>query len=171
VDLKPGEVVVHPQHGTATVVDVEKRTVAGVERQYVVLRHVDDDLVLRVPIESLEDLGVRATVSKKQGRKILETLSAPPVNLSRSWQKRRADNLERIRSGDPQQVAAVVRDLWAYGAEHELPAADRRMFDEARTRTINELAQALGRNPDEVVELVDDALGPGAEGAASPGQA
>jgi CarD family transcriptional regulator len=158
VDFSPGDVVVHPQHGTATVVDVEERTVAGTTRRYVVLRHADDDLVLRVPLESLEDLGVRATAGEDQVKRILDTLAATPEELSDSWQKRRALNERRIRSGDARQCAAVVRDLTAWGRGRELLTEDRRMLDDARRRTVNELADALGREPQEVEALVDEQL-------------
>lgn len=158
MDFSPGDVVVHPQHGTATVIDVEERTVGGTTRRYVVLRHADEDLVLRVPIESLEDLGVRATAGQDQVDAILATLAAPPEELSESWQKRRARNQRRIRSGDACEVAEVVRDLAAWSRDRDLLTADQRMLDEARTRTVNELADALGRDADEVETLVDEQL-------------
>lgn len=159
MEFSPGDIVIHPQHGTATVVDVESRTVAGTTRQYVVLRHADDDLVLRVPLESLEDLGVRAAAGEKQAERILATLEEPPQDLSTNWQKRRPFNDERIRSGDATQAAAVVRDLLAWGEQRDdMPSADRRTLEEARTRLVNELAEALDREPEEVEALIDERL-------------
>lgn len=158
MELRPGDVVVHPQHGTATVVEMEERTVGGTKRRYVVLRHSDDDLLLRIPIESAEELGLRDTAGADQAERVLASLGEPPVDLSSAWQKRRAENERRIRSGDLRELAEVVRDLHVWIAGRDAPATDRRMLEEARTRMVNELADALGREASEVEAMIADRL-------------
>jgi CarD family transcriptional regulator len=165
VDLEPGDVVVHPQHGTATVVDVEDREVGGVSRRYVVLRSVEDDLTLRVPLDQLDQLGVRDTAGRSEAQRILRVLSEPPAALSASWQNRRAFNRSRIRSGDPGDIAAVVRDLHAWIEERDAPAADRRMLEEARERMVNELADSLGVPAEDVEAMIASRLSADADPA------
>lgn len=154
MDLAPGDIVVHPQHGTATVVEVEDREVGGTSRRYVVLQHADADLILRIPLDQLDQLGVRDTAGRPEAERILRVLSAPAGELSASWQDRRAYNRRRIRSGDLEEVAAVVRDLHTWTEERDAPAADRRMLEEARERMANELADSLGLPVDEVEEMI-----------------
>lgn len=158
MDLQPGDIVVHPQHGTATVVEMEDRTVGGTRRTYVVLRHSDDDLLLRIPIESAEELGLRATAGTELAQEVLDSLAEAPTDLSSAWQERRSENERRIRSGDLRELAEVVRDLhvWVHG--REAPATDRRMLEEARTRMVNELSDALDRDSSEVESMIDERL-------------
>jgi CarD family transcriptional regulator len=156
--LEVGQSVVHPQHGTATIVEFEQRMLRGEERTFAVLQHADDDLVLRVPLESLADIGVREMISEKRAEDVLEALAAEPKSLDRSWQKRRARMKARIQSGEVIAAAEVVRDLTAYGTDHNMPNADRRMYEDARARVVNELVVALGKDHDEVDALVDRIL-------------
>ncbi len=51
--LKPGDYVVHEQHGVGRYVQMEKRTVNGGEREYLVLEYAKGDQ-LRVPTDSLD---------------------------------------------------------------------------------------------------------------------
>lgn len=159
MEFREGQVVIHPQHGTATVIDIEERTVAGTARRYVVLRRVQDDLELRVPLDTVDDIGIRAVMHADDVGDILDVLKQQPEELSRSWHKRRSHNEDRMRSGDPTEVAAVVRDLVAYDREHGMPPTDRRMYDEARERVVRELALAMGEDEDAIAARVDDALG------------
>ncbi len=159
MEFREGQVVIHPQHGTATVIDIEERTVAGTERRYVVLRRVQDDLELRVPLDTADDIGIRAIMPADDVGEILDVLQQQPQELSRSWHKRRSHNEDRMRSGDPTEVAAVVRDLVAYDREHGMPPTDRRMYAEARERVIRELALAMGEDEEDVADQVDEALG------------
>lgn len=159
MEFEEGQVVIHPQHGTATVIDIETREIGGKDRRYVVLRRVQDDLELRVPLDTVDDIGIRAVMPAADVGEILDVLQQQAQELSRSWHKRRSHNEDRMRSGDPTEVAAVVRDLVAYDREHGMPPTDRRMYDEARQRIVRELALAMGEDEDDIAEQIDDALG------------
>jgi CarD family transcriptional regulator len=156
--LRIGQCVVHPQHGTAILVDIEQRTLGGQERTFAVLEREGEDLVLRIPVDALDEIGVRTTVEEDRAEEVLARLGAEPVALSRSWQKRRSRNERLIRTGRLIDAAEVVRDLSAYEAEYDLPSADRHMYEEARARLVNELAVVLSRETEEIEELVDRTL-------------
>jgi transcription-repair coupling factor (superfamily II helicase) len=53
LSLKPGDYVVHEQHGVGRYVQMEKRTVNGGEREYLVIEYAKGDQ-LRVPTDSLD---------------------------------------------------------------------------------------------------------------------
>jgi transcription-repair coupling factor (superfamily II helicase) len=53
LSLKPGDYVVHEQHGVGRYIQMEKRTVNGGEREYLVLEYAKGDQ-LRVPTDSLD---------------------------------------------------------------------------------------------------------------------
>jgi transcription-repair coupling factor (superfamily II helicase) len=53
LSLKPGDYVVHESHGVGRYVQMEKRTVNGGEREYLVLEYAKGDQ-LRVPTDSLD---------------------------------------------------------------------------------------------------------------------
>src|SRR3954452_19030469 len=53
LSLKPGDYVVHEQHGVGRYIQMEKRTVNGGEREYLVLEYAKGDQ-LRVPTDALD---------------------------------------------------------------------------------------------------------------------
>lgn len=159
MEFEPGQVVVHPHHGTATVKAVEEREFRGTKQVFVVMQRDEDDLELRVPLASWEAIGVRQAIGEKRAHQVLRTLASEPEDLSRSWQKRRTENDKRLRSGNAVDVAKVVRDLRAYDEQHDMPLTDRRTYEEARARTTAELCSALDESEDQVQRRIDNALG------------
>jgi CarD family transcriptional regulator len=158
--LKPsvGDIIVHPQHGTAEVTAIEHRTVGGVEREYVVLRRTEDSLTLHVPIEALEDVGLRETIDAADVDEVFDILRSEPQLLSMSWRKQHAKNETRLNSGKVRLVAAAVRDLCAREHQRGLSPSDGRIYRDARERLIEELVAATDRSTDDVEREVDEAL-------------
>ena len=72
-----GDTVIYPHHGAAVIEKVEKREMRGEKRDYFVLRLTYGDLTVMVPSDSLEDVGVRNVVSKKEVEKVLDVLRQP----------------------------------------------------------------------------------------------
>ena len=70
-----GETVVYPNHGAAVIEDVETRTIKGEEKLYLVLRILgQNDLVVRVPANNLDLVGVRDVVDDEGLEKVFEVL-------------------------------------------------------------------------------------------------
>ena len=63
--FKPGDKVVYPHHGAAIVEKKEKRKVFGENTEYLVLRMTDGDMTLSVPVDKVEDVGMRWPISKE----------------------------------------------------------------------------------------------------------
>src|SRR6185503_10586049 len=49
-----GETVVYPHHGAALIEAIEKRTIKGEEKAYLVLKVAQGDLTVRVPADNAE---------------------------------------------------------------------------------------------------------------------
>lgn len=158
--MKPsvGDTIVHPQHGTAEVIAMQLREVAGVEREYVVLRRKDDSLTLHVPVESLEDVGLRRTIAEADVDELFAVLRAEPQLLDATWRQQHARNEDRMSSGEVRRIAAVVRDLSARSRDRGLSPSDGRIYRDARERLIEEIVAATDADADAVEERIDEAL-------------
>jgi CarD family transcriptional regulator len=153
-----GQIIVHPQHGTAEVSAIETREVGGVEREYVVLRRTEDSLTLMVPLEALEHVGLRTTVDAAEVEGLFRVLRAEPELLELSWRRQHAENEERLASGRIREVAKAVRDLSARERVRGLSPSDGRIYRDARERLVEEIAAATGRGLDDVEASVDEAI-------------
>jgi CarD family transcriptional regulator len=154
-----GETVVYPNHGAAIIEDIEMRTIKGEERQYLVLRIIaQQDLVVRVPANNLDLVGVRDVVDKDGLDRVFEILRAAHVEEPTNWSRRYKANLEKLHSGDVMKVAEVVRDLWRRERDRGLSAGEKRMLAKARQILVSELALAEHTNEDKAEALLDEVL-------------
>ena len=64
MSFKAGDRVVYPHHGAAVVEKKEKIAAFGhEEREYLVLRMAHGEMTLRVPVDSVDDVGMRWPIS------------------------------------------------------------------------------------------------------------
>ncbi|AIY18784.1 CarD family transcriptional regulator [Pimelobacter simplex] len=154
-----GETVVYPNHGAAVIENIEMRTIKGQERQYLVLRIVaQQDLVVRVPADNLDLVGVRDVVDKDGLDRVFGVLRAEHVEEPTNWSRRYKANLEKLHSGDVMKVAEVVRDLWRRERDRGLSAGEKRMLAKARQILVSELALCENTNEDKAETILDEVL-------------
>lgn len=154
--LSPGKSVIHPSHGLTTVSEITTRTIGGEERRYIVLERPEEHLVLHVPADQSEEVGLRAVIDEDEIAEVLSVLSEETEAGTMGWRKLRAKNEQRLQSGELVEVAQVLRDLTARDAEKGLTMTDRRIYDEARARLGNELREVL--EDEDVEALIDQHL-------------
>jgi CarD family transcriptional regulator len=157
--FKVGETVVYPHHGAAVIEDIEVRKIKGEDRTYLVLRIVaQNDLVVRVPADNVDLVGVRDVVGQDGLERVFEVLRAPHTEEPTNWSRRYKANLEKLASGDVIKVAEVVRDLWRRERDRGLSAGEKRMLAKARQILVSELALAENTNEDKAEALLDEVL-------------
>ena len=153
-----GDTVVYPHHGAATIEAIEKWTVKGVEKDYLVLRVAQGDLTVRVPSENVDLVGVRDVVNQEGLDRVFDVLRQPYTEEPTNWSRRYKANLEKLASGDVIKVAEVVRDLWRRERERGLSAGEKRMLAKARQILVSELALAENTNEDKAEAILDEVL-------------
>ena len=156
---KVGDQVVYPHHGVATIERIEEKEVLGGRKQYFVLRLDAGDLTLMVPAESCETVGIRRLIGKEQVDGVLKVLKKGEcTDNAENWSRRYKANSERLRSGDIQQVAEVVRNLALRERQKGLSTGEKRMLNKARGILAGEIAVALSVDGAEAEEVLEKAL-------------
>ncbi len=151
-----GTYLVHPVHGPTVLVDVTQREIGGEVREYAVLEHVEQDLVLQLPMATLDEHELRPAMKKTEAKDVLAVLEEPASGLSLTWRRMRVRNQAKMTSGEPSQLAEVIRDLRGKRDEKGISPSERTMLRSARARLEQELDLALDRDASEVVaELLD----------------
>ena len=153
-----GETVVYPHHGAARIEEIKTRTIRGEEKLYLKLKVAQGDLVIEVPAENCDLVGVRDVVSKEGLDRVFEVLRAPYAEEPTNWSRRFKANLEKLASGDVIKVAEVVRDLWRRDKDRGLSAGEKRMLTKARQILVSELALAEKCDEPEAESRLDKVL-------------
>ena len=161
VKFKKGETVIYPQHGACTVVKTEKIEAFGAVQDYLVLKTVINEMILRVPVAKAAEVGVRPPVSADELEDLVAVLSKADPRVPSNWSRRFKNHQEKLKSGDVYQVAEVVRNLAARNRDASLSAAERTMYDRARINLISEIAPALKVSSEEAEKYLDGALAKG----------
>ncbi len=153
-----GQVVIHPQHGPATVEKVTSRVIQGEQRRYLSLHVHADGMSVAVPVDAAEEIGVRAVMDAERVREVFAELAGKGEPFDKVWSRRFKYNTERLRSGDLLKLAGLVRDVTRRDDEVAVSYGEANMLREAMGLLTAELAIALGLTPERTVELVETAV-------------
>ena len=153
-----GETVVYPHHGAALIEEIKTRTIKGEEKMYLKLKVTQGDLVIEVPAENVDLVGVRDVVDEEGLKKVFAVLQADDVEEASNWSRRYKANVEKLASGDVLKVAEVVRDLWRRDKDRGLSAGEKRMLAKARQVLVSELALAKKVTEEEAEGRLDKVL-------------
>ena len=153
-----GETVVYPHHGAALIEEIKTRTIKGEEKMYLKLKVTQGYLVIEVPAENVDLVGVRDVVDEEGLKKVFAVLQADDVEEASNWSRRYKANVEKLASGDVLKVAEVVRDLWRRDKDRGLSAGEKRMLTKARHILTSELALAKDIDEEEAEKRLDDIL-------------
>ena len=159
-----GDKVVYPHHGAAVITRKERVQFQGQRTDYFVLEVATDQLILKVPVHTALERGVRPVISRVVARKVLATFKEPPEEAGANWSRWYKLLTEKINSGDIFQVAEVVRDLTFAQQTKGISPALKRMLSKARLILASELRFALDVTEEEAMRRLDKAL-PRAEAA------
>jgi CarD family transcriptional regulator len=153
-----GETVVYPHHGAATITHVKTRSIKGADKTYITLNVHQSDLVIELPVDNVELVGVRDVIDAEGVAAVFEVLRSDIVEEPGNWSRRFKANTEKMGSGSVYRVSEVVRDLWRRDQEHGVSAGEKRMLAKAREILISELALAQGSSAEDASKMLDDVL-------------
>ena len=154
-----GDKVVYPMHGAGEITGIEEQEVGGVTQSYYILRLPMGSMKLMLPVDKIEEIGLRDIIDKSRLEELEEVLSGESDMAQGSWNKRFHLTLDRLKTGDVLEVAAVVRNLTRQNLKKKIPSGERRLMDLSRQILISELVYVLDKNPDEVTDWVDKIIG------------
>ena len=156
--FKPGDKVVYPHHGAAVIEKKEKKKAFGKTTENLILHMAHGDMVLSVPVEKAEEVGMRWPIAKRDVPDLFEVLEKRDVREPANWSRRFKNHQEKLKSGDVYQVAEVVRNLALREDTKGLSAGEKTLYNKALNILVSELAFALNLTEEKALEKVEDAL-------------
>ena len=122
------------------------------------MRLPERSMVVMIPVESSEEIGVRPVVDQDQANAVLAAIPGIQVEMTANWNHRYRENMERLKSGDLLEVARVVKGLTARDAARGLSTGERKMLHSARQILISELVLSKSLSYEAVERELDTAL-------------
>jgi CarD family transcriptional regulator len=156
VEFKVGDKAVYPARGVAEVVSIEEKDIAGHRQRFYVLRLLDTEHKIMVPVSNASHIGLRKPISDKEIEEIYRILRIKEVHFdNQTWNRRYRNLMDKIKTGSIFEVAEVLRDLSRLKTCKALSFGERQMLEKARGLIVKEIAVALGKSEDAVRSEID----------------
>ena len=155
---KVGDKVVYPHHGAGTVVKKEVREVLGAKREYMTIQITHNDMVVNVPTENAERVGLRRVISEEMVIQVLKSLSGSGTEMPKNWNRRFKHNRDKMKTGDIFDLAEVVWNLSLRDHEKGLSTGEKQMFVKAKKILASELMYVKQMDEEQAHTWLDDVL-------------
>lgn len=168
-DFKVGDKAVYPARGVAEVVSIDEKDIGGKRQKFYVLRLLDTDHKIMVPVSNATQIGLRKPMSEGQIREVFRVLKVRDVILdTQTWNRRYRALVEKMNTASIVEVAEVLRDLTLQRTvKDQLSFSERQMLERARLLLIKEISVARNVAEDKVRAQVDAVFEGSALGAKS----
>ena len=153
-----GQEVVYPVHGAGVIEGIEQREILGQLKDYYVLRISAGDLQVLIPVDGVENAGLREVCDKATIAEVRDILQDAPGPWEENWNRRYRLNMDRIKSGSIRELAGVVRDLTLRDRDKGLSAGEKKMLDSARKVLVSEIVMVEGGTVDQVTGEVKELI-------------
>ena len=151
-----GDKIVYPMHGAGVIVEKTLKTILGVEKEYYILSIPVGEIKISVPIDKINDMGIRTIVDESKIDDILSTLKLKDVEINSNWNARYRENLEKLRLGELKGIAEVFRDLYTLDLDRGLSMAEKKLLHSSKKMLISELSVVEGKKVAEVEKNLEN---------------
>lgn len=153
-----GDKVVYPMHGAGVIEAIEEKEILGKKRKYYIMKMPLGEMKVMIPLENVEDIGLREIISLNEVDQVIAVLNDDISRMPQNWNRRYRANMDKIKSGDIYEVAAVVRNLMLRDKEKGLSTGERKMLTNAKQILISELVLTRGIEEKTAEDLINTAV-------------
>lgn len=157
-EYKAGDKVVYPAHGVGRVEGIEKLTVGGIDVTLYTITFEKDRMRLKLPMQKVATSGLRRLATPEQLTEIYQTMKGRARIRRVMWSRRAQEYEAKINSGNPVQVAEVLRDLRRNVSSTEHSYSERQIFQQALERLASEMAAIDNVPQDQAAEKLQTLL-------------
>jgi len=158
VDFRAGDYVVYPAHGVGTIEGVETQSIAGMSVTLYAISFEKDRMRLKIPVQKAQTAGLRKLSTGDRLKDALKTLTGKAKIKRTMWSRRAQEYEAKINSGDPVQIAEVLRDLRRPKDDTEQSYSERQIYQSALERLAREVAAVERIAEDKAVARLEDVL-------------
>ena len=156
--FKVGDWAVYPAHGVAEVTGIESREVSGNTETFYMLRLLDTDRTIMVPLSKVPQVGLRPVVDRKDVPKVFDALRNSSISVSpkQAWNRRYRAYVEKLKNGTIYDIADVMKDLYMLRYEKSLSYGEKRLLETAKGLFVKEIAVATSQSEEEVEKAIEE---------------
>jgi CarD family transcriptional regulator len=155
---KIGDKIVYPMHGAGIIEAIEEREIFEEIKPYYIMQIVSEGLQILIPVDKVDDIGVRTIVTQPVIDEMIETLKLPMDVMEKNWNRRYREHLERLKTGDIFEVAKVVKNLILLDRLKGLSTGEKKMLNNARNFIVSEMVLIQDKDKQEILDLINSSV-------------
>ncbi|MEH7463917.1 CarD family transcriptional regulator [Bacillus thuringiensis] len=154
-----GDKIVYPMHGAGVIEGIEEKEILGEKQKYFVIRIPISNLEVMIPMKKMIQSRIRLIADMLTLENVLLIFQYGESDNSLSWKQRYTQNMEKMKTGEIQEGAEVVRDLIRRNKVRALNTSEKQMLDNAQKILISELSLIKGITENQAIELLNTKVG------------
>ena len=158
MQFEVGDKVIYPNHGIGVVKRIETKTILGTTCGFYSLRMTSSDTTVLVPIDNVENVGLRGAIADHEVKKLFTLLGNGKIENHQNWKGRFKDNSDKMRTGSIYDVVDVLKSLNFLSQSKNLSFREKRMLDRAKFLVVSEVSEVTSQPAEAVEEKVNKAL-------------
>ncbi|PGM31883.1 transcription factor YdeB [Bacillus cereus] len=139
-----GDNIVYPMHGAGIIEAIEEKEFSGKKQQYYVIKMAISNMQVMIPMGKILSSSIRPVTDILALKHIIHIFQHGESDKSLPWKQRYKVNTDKIKTGEIQEGAEVVRDLMRMKKEKALNTSEKKMLDNAHEFLISELGLIKG---------------------------
>lgn len=139
-----GDNIVYPMHGAGIIEAIEEKEFSGKKQQYYVIKMSISKMQVMIPKGKILNSNIRPVTDILALKHIIHIFQHEESCKLLPWKQRHKVNTDKIKTGEIQEGAEVVRDLMRMKKEKALNTSEKKLLDDAYKFLISELELIKG---------------------------
>ena len=132
-----GDKVVHPMHGAGVIDSIVREKISGKAMDFYVFKMPISGLTLKIPTENSTAIKTRSEIEE-----VIARIPKLGVDMTANWNHRYRENMDRLKSGNLDEVSAVIKALMHRDSTRGLSNGERKMLHIAKQILVSEIVLA-----------------------------
>jgi CarD family transcriptional regulator len=154
-----GDTIVYPMQGVGVIEAIEEKEILGEKHRYYMIQMLIKEMQIMIPIDKVQKSRIRLVEDVLTLEHVLDIFQYGLTDTSLSMKERYKINTEKLRTGNIQEGAEVVRDLMRLNKKKSLNSSEKLMLNSARKIFIGELGVIRGITENQANDLLNKSVG------------
>jgi len=152
-----GDKCVVPALGVGVVREIKDLTLEDTTYQVYEIKILDNGATYTTPVDQADANGIRDVIPHDAVVRVYEILRDRDTPTDKqTWNRRYREYMSKIKTGDPLEVAAVLRDLALLRQGKTLSFGERKMYDQAHGLIVQELSVAKDMDEEKIKAEIEE---------------
>ena len=120
-----GDKIVYPMHGAGVIDGIETKQLSGKNVDYYKVKITNGNILLMIPVDNPSGVQLRSVISQEKAKSVIGGFGENRVDCDLPWNKRYKTNVDLLKTGEIDNVSAVLCELIKREKEHGLSTSDR----------------------------------------------